>query len=183
METTALSACQERDASDAPNLFTIKGVKEWLISRGACAVISLRCVAAIVGCSTRVIKNAERAGELPSVDRCTYLRDDVAEWLLKHPRYIAQEQQPKWELNDETIGLIKALLQSKFAGLIRCWDGGGLDDLVNEIVFRLTKKRRRSSVAISTVIYSVCTETYRDLKRRMERNGQTISLNNLEDEI
>ena len=182
MEITAVKDCTARDTFDAPDSFTQKGVKEWLISRGAKGIINHRGVATIIGCSPRVVKDAERAGELTPIDRCTYLLDDVTKWLLAHPRYIAQGL-PKWEVDENALGMIRAMLLSTHKLLVRWWDNGDLEDLTHEVVARLLKKRRRDNVSMTTVVNGLCIDIFRELRTRMEKNGKTISLTNLEDEI
>lgn len=180
-EITRLADCQARNFFDAPEAFTKKNVKAWLISKGAKGIITANGVAYIIGIHARTVKDAERAGKITPIDKCTYTLDDVAQWLYENPRHIAQSL-PKFEADEETAGMIKAVLLSNFRGLVRAWDGGELDDLVNEVIYRLIQKRR-ATISKTTVVFSICNDIWRELIPRLRFKNQTVSLNDINREI
>ena len=126
----------KRDLSNAPSAFTRKAVKQWLIDHGAKGVISTSAVALIVGVSKRVVKDAERAGKLPAIDKCTYILDAVVDWLVKNPRYMAQGTR-YFHVTEGTMALVKQIILNRYKGLLKLWNND-LDDLTMETCYRLS---------------------------------------------
>ena len=146
----------KRDLSDAPSAPTKAAIKEWLIAKGAKGIISTAAVALIVGVSKRVVKDAERSGELPTIDARTYHIDAVAAWLLKHPRYVAQGT-GKYQITEDTYNHAMAILKKDYQTLIALWNND-VNDLAQEVCYRLAR----------TVVTSECSEDL--LIRRVANN-------------
>lgn len=141
---------QNNTYTSAPQTSTLKGVKDWLIARGACGIMSNTVVADIVGVSKRTVYNATRDGKLPTIDKCTYAIDDVAKWLFANQRYISQAGAVA--INEELYSHVKAMLLRFGQPLIKLYNND-VQELVSEIAFRLSKRRITSAVSLSTVIY------------------------------
>jgi len=165
---TVKSECKPRDPFDAPS-YSLRSVMEWLIGHGACGIINTRGVAYIVGCSMRVVKDAERRGEIKAIDKCTYKLESVAQWLMKHPRFISQSE-PGWEIDEARLSDIRNLLVSKHQALIAMFHDDA-EELVQEVAYRLMNYKK-TRCSFSTAVYSVVAKIARDEKRRI----QTVSL-------
>lgn len=126
----------KRDLSNAPSAFTHKAVKQWLLDHGAKGVISTAAVALIVGVSKRVVKDAERAGKLPNIDKCTYDLNAVVDWLVANPRYMAQGTR-YFQVTEDTIALVKQIILNRYQGLLKLWYDD-IDDLAAETCYRLS---------------------------------------------
>jgi len=151
MEKTNIQECTPRNVSEAPG-FSYRSVMQWLAERGAKGIINTRCVAYIVGCSLRTVKNAERNGEIKAIDKCTYELDSVARWLMKHPRFLAQDR-PSWNIDEKAMADIRNIVVSKHQTLIQMFNND-VDELVQEIACRLLKKKK-GKCSFSTAVYSV----------------------------
>ena len=60
--------------------------------------------------------------------------------------------------------------------------GWRLDDLVNEVIYRLIQKRR-ATISKTTVVFSICNDIWRELIPRLRFKNQTVSLNDINREI
>jgi len=161
---TVRSECKPRDMFDAPN-FSHRSIIQWLTEKGAKGIINARGVAYIIGCSLRVVKDAERAGFLKPIDKATYQLESVAQWLMKNPRFIAQSQ-PSWEVDEKMLSDIRNILLARHQTLIAKYNGD-VEELVQEIAFRLSRKRR-VNISASTAIFSVIADLIRKNNRRPE---------------
>lgn len=126
----------KRDLSNAPNAFTHKAVKQWLIEHGAKGVMSATAISLIIGVSKRTIKDAERAGKLPAIDKCTYEVDTVVDWLIDNPRYIAQGTR-YYQVTEETFAVVKNIIQQRYKTLLKYFHND-IDDLTTEVCYRLS---------------------------------------------
>ena len=146
----------KRNLSDAPAAATLKAIKEWLIAHGAKGIMSTAAVSLIVGVSKRVVKDAERSGELPAIDIRTYNIDSVAAWLAKHPRYVEQGT-GRYQITEDTYDHAMAILKKDYQTLIAIWNND-VQDLAQEVCYRLAR----------TVVTSECSENL--LIRRVANN-------------
>lgn len=167
-----------RDLRDAPDAATKKSIKEWLVKRGAKGIISTNAVALIIGCSRRVIKDAENAGAFKILDKCTYDLDSVVDWLMKNPRYIAQEKK-FYEVTEATYKNVKDILLRNSKTLIRLWNND-VDDLTAEVCYRISKKPMGATrVSEKTVIINVINNLWHE--KQTQQMVNTVSLNALQE--
>lgn len=165
-----------RDLRDAPDTATKKGVKEWLIRQGAKGIISTNAVAVIIGCSRRVVKDAENAGDIKAIDKCTYDLDSVVEWLWKNPRYIAQERK-YYEVTEATYPLVREIIQRNAKTLLRLWNND-IDDLTSEICYRITRKPMGATkVSERTLAINIINDLWRE--KQTQQMVRTVSLDAL----
>ena len=162
-----------RDLSDAPVAATKKAIKEWLIEKGARGIISTNALAVIIGCSRRVIKDAENANQFKILDKCTYDLDSVVDWLMKNPRYVAQ-QKKYYEVTEVTYQNVKEILLRNSKTLIRLWNDD-VDDLTAEVCYRISKKTMGATrVSEKTVIINVINSLWRE--KQTQQMAKTVSL-------
>lgn len=167
-----------RDLRDAPDAATKKSIKEWLIKRGAKGIISTNAVALIIGCSRRVIKDAENDGAFKVLDKCTYDLDSVVDWLMKHPRYIAQEKK-YYEVTEGTYPLVRSIIMQHARPLLKVWNND-IDDLTAEVCYRVSRKPMGATkVSEKTVIINIINDMWREKQTRQMVN--TVSLNALQE--
>jgi hypothetical protein len=165
-----------RDLRDAPDTATKKGIKEWLVSKGAAGIISTNAVAQIIGCSRRVIKNAENDGAFKILDKCTYDLDSVVEWLWKHPRYIAQNKK-YYEVTESTYKVVRAIVLQNARPLLKLWNND-TDDLVAEICYRIGRKTiGATKVSDRTLAINIINDLWREKQTQQMLN--TVSLDAL----
>lgn len=167
-----------RDLRDAPDAATKKAIKEWLIKRGAKGIISTNAVALIIGCSRRVIKDAENAGEFKILDKCTYSLDSVVDWLMQNPRYIAQEKK-YYEVTEATYPLVSSVIKQHARTLLKLWNND-LEDLTAEICYRISRKPMGATkVSEKTIIINIINDMWRE--KRTQQMANTVSLNALQE--
>jgi hypothetical protein len=167
-----------RDLRDAPDAATKKSIKEWLIKRGAKGIISTNAVALIIGCSRRVIKDAENEGAFKILDKCTYDLDSVVDWLMKHPRYIAQEKK-YYEVTEGTYPLVRSIIMQHAKPLLKVWNND-IEDLTAEICYRVSRKPMGATkVSEKTVIINIINDLWRE--KRTQQMVNTVSLNALQE--
>lgn len=140
----------ERDLSNAPNAFTHKSVKQWLVDHGAMGVLSISAISLIVGVSKRTIKDAERAGKLKNIDKCTYELDAVVDWLVKNPRHMAQGTR-YFKVTEETLENVKKIIRNRFQGLLQFWNND-IDDLALETCYKLSTTPLGAACSESLII-------------------------------
>lgn len=161
--------------TDAPIAATKTAVKQWLIERGAKGIISTNAVASILGVSRRVVKNAENENQFTILDKCTYTLDSVAEWLLKHPRYIAQDIKG-FEVTEELYPKVKQILLATSPTLVRLWNGD-VDDLTHEVCFQIAKNSKTSQCSENTIIRRAINNIWH--RKSTQQMTQTSSIENL----
>ena len=140
----------KRDLSNAPVSYTHKAVKQWLVEHGAMGVLSVSAVSLIIGISKRTVKDAERAGKLKAIDKCTYTLDAVVEWLVQNPRYIAQDTR-YFKVTEETLNHVNAIILSRYQGLLKLWNND-VDDLAQETCYKLSTTPMGAGCSESLVI-------------------------------
>ena len=163
---------EKRELTDAPMAATAKSVREWLLERGAKGILSTSAVANVVGCSKRTVKNAENSGELPSIDKCTYELDSVVQWLLKHPRYMAQGEN-RFQLTEATYQNVREILLKTSPTLIKLWNND-VDDLVSEVCYQMSRTRVSGSCSEKTIIHHAINNLWH--KKSTRQMVQTVSL-------
>ena len=168
-QKTNIQECTPRNYFDAP-AFSHRAVMKWLTDRGAKGIISTRGVAYIVGCSLRTVKDAERRGDLPPIDKCTYQLESVARWLMKNPRFISQDR-PNWTVDEKAMEDIRNIVVSRHQNLIQKFNND-VDELVQEIACRLLKKKKNEKCSFSTAVYDVIGH----IKRENLHRVQTVSI-------
>jgi hypothetical protein len=156
----------KRDLSNAPISYTHKAVKQWMIDHGAMGVLSVSAVSLIVGVSKRTVKDAERAGKLKTIDKCTYSLDAVVEWLVQNPRYIAQDTR-YFKVTEETLNHVKAIILTRYQGLLKLWNDD-VDDLAQETCYRLSTTPMGASCSESLVIIRMLNKIWhsKDIQNR-----------------
>ncbi len=160
----------KRAITDAPDSFTKKGAIDWLTAKGAKGIITAHAVATILGVGYRVVKDAERAGYIPAIDKCTYRLDDVAEWLLQNPRFMAQSH-AKYAVTDETAKTARIIILKSWRALLKYWE---LDDLIAEVCYRIIQQKKTSECSESLIITRVLAKIWREMKAR--HINKTVSL-------
>lgn len=165
----------KRDLSNAPAAFTPKAVKQWLLEHGAKGVISTAAVALIVGVSKRVVKDAERAGKLPAIDKCTYDLDDVVAWLVANPRYMAQGTR-YFQVTEDTVALVKQIIVTRYQGLLKLWNHD-VDDLVNETCYRLSLTPLGATCSDTLIIVRTLNKIWHS--KDVQNRRVTVSINSV----
>lgn len=163
----------KRNVADAPESLTKTGVKDWLVKNGAAGIISAAAAANIVGCSKRIIKNAEKDKQLKSVSPGVYLIDDLCCWLISKPKYLAQGV-PRWEITLELREHVKRELLARFNFFVRNYKDG-LEDLISEVCLIIAKKKKLKTVQESTVINSAIIDLWRKYNVANKNQIKTIS--------
>lgn len=163
----------KRNVADAPESLTKAGVTAWLIKNGAMGIMSAAAVANIVGCSKRVVKNAEKDKKLHAVSLGVYLREDVAIWLISNPKYLAQGV-PHWEITFELMEHVKRELLARYKYFVKVYPDE-LDDLVSEVCLIIAKKKKLTTVQESTVINSAIIDLWRKFSVAQGKKIKTIS--------
>lgn len=165
----------QNNLTDAPIAATKSAVKQWLMERGAKGIIATNAVASILGVSRRVIKNAENDGEFDVLDKCTYTLDSVAEWLLKHPRYMAQDIK-EFEVTEDLYPKVKKILLATSPTLVRLWNGD-VDDLTHEVCCQIAKNSKSSQCSENTIIRRAINNIWH--RKSTQQLTQTVSLETL----
>ena len=166
----------QENLTDAPIAPTKTAVKDWLIARGAKGVISTNAVASIIGVTRRVVKNAENDGEFEVLDKCTYSLDSVAAWLLRHPRYMAQDVK-KFELTEELYPKVRKVLLATSPTLISLWHGD-VEDLTHEVCLQIAKMGNSSGLCSeNTVIRRAINNVWH--RKSTQQLTQTVSMETL----
>ena len=129
---------KQQTLSDAPASTSAKAVKEWLMSKGACGIITTNAVAAILGISQRVVKDAERAGKIKAIDKCTYNIDSIVEWLRANPRFMAQSSAVRYEVTPETVTEVKTILKRQYPRLLALYFND-VEDCAHDVILKLSQ--------------------------------------------
>ena len=159
---------EQRDYTSAPGALTVESVRAWLTEKGAGEIIKRRTLAQILGVSERTIANAERKGEFSTVDRATYRLTDCLPWIMKTPRFIAQ-QGYHWKITEETAAHIRVIINKEWRGLLRYSD---LDDLTQETIVRMMRQPS-SECPEWLVIRRILARIWREYKNK----GITATIN------
>ena len=161
--------------TDAPITATKAAVKQWLIDKGAKGIISTNAVASLLGISRRVVKNAENDNAFVVLDKCTYSLDSVAEWLLKHPRYMVQKVSGI-ELTEDLYGKVKKIILQTSPTLLKLWNND-LDDLTHEVCCQIAKNSKSSSCSETTIIRRAINNIWH--RKSTQQMTQTVSIETL----
>lgn len=161
--------------TDAPNATTKAAVKQWLIERGAAGIISTNAVATLLGISRRVVKNAENDNAFEVLDKCTYSLDSVAEWLLKHPRYMVQKVKGI-ELTEELYEKVKKVIQQTSPTLLKLWNDD-LNDLAHEVCYQISKNSKGALCSETTIIRRAINNIWH--RKSTQQLTQTVSMETL----
>jgi hypothetical protein len=125
----------EKNLTSAPAAVNVKAIKEWLITQGAAGIMKLDAICDILGISKRVIQDAVRNGEIHPLEKSTFSLDEVANFLMVKPRYMAQKK-TKFTLTEEIYPEIQNILKQKYPTLIKLWNDD-MEELVSIIAHRL----------------------------------------------
>lgn len=159
-----------RSLNEAPESFTKKSVEEFLRNRGACGIITAHGIATILNVGYRVIKDAERNGEFKSIDKCTYRLEDLIDWIMKNPRFIAQSH-AKWDVTENTPEIAKTVIKKSWTALLKFWE---LEDLIAEVCYRMLQQKKTSECSEELVITRILAKIWREMKSRTIH--KTVSL-------
>lgn len=153
-----------RDLTDAPAVFSKAGIRDWLLERGAKGLMSASAIAAIIGVTPRVIKNAEARKDLSVVDKSTYPIESVIEWLYANPRYIRQNVR-YWQVTEETYPKVKQILLHQYKRMIELWNND-VDELTAEVCYRMGRMPMSSPVKETTVIFRTINNLWHEKQTR-----------------
>lgn len=167
----------KRNVVDAPESLTKTSIKAWLIKNGAAGVMSAAAVANIVGCSKRVVKNAEKDKKIQAVSPGVFVIDDVCSWLINNPKYLAQGV-PRWEITFELMEHVKRELLARHRIFVSTYPDE-LQDLVSEVCLLIAKKKKVNTVKESTVINSAIIDLWR--KYNVTKKSQLKKMDSIED--
>lgn len=125
----------ENNLTSAPVAPNVKAIKEWLITKGAAGIMKLDVVCDILGISKRVIQDAVRSGKIHPLEKSTYSLDEIANFLMSNPRYIAQKK-TKFALTEEIYPEIQSILKQKYPTLVKLFNDD-MEELTSIIACRL----------------------------------------------
>lgn len=156
---------------------TKQDVMDYLLQKGASAVMDTATVADILNRSMQTVQRCTREGKL-SCDKSVFNRfmftiDDVADFVLRNPRLIRTNQ--RLELSDERIKTIRRIVFKQWKTLA---DDMGIDDLIAEIQCRIlqTRSTPNSERFFGGVVQNILLNIYRERKKKI----QTVPLDVVE---
>ncbi len=133
--------------------------------------MNVSSVATIVGCSERVVKEAERGGKLKKLKSSTYEIDSVVSWLINNPRYIAQYA--CWEITEDLYILIQAIVKSNFKQMVNL-NNNDAEEIVHMVVVVLAKKPKRPYTTPGQAITQILKDMWAKMKVRQIANIDSL---------
>lgn len=162
---------KKMDQEQKSQTFTRAGVIELLHQKSICGCINVNGLSEALGTiSPRMIRMYAKKGELKSMPNCgayyLFKVEDVADWLLMHPRYIVKKNIDNSDLTVERVEQLSAFIRNytskQWRGLLKYME---VDDIVMEVL-QMVCRKNHSNVTDGTLVFRALATLYRKLTRR-----------------
>jgi len=163
---------EEKEKLLSPSDLNTTAITSWLKAIGLGDIVDSRMLAVkLHNVTERTIRNHAQNGRLKRAQAGSYVfrLEDVADWLVRNPRYIAQSSE-HWAVDEHTRNSIRKIVLNDWKNMTKIYD---LDDIVSEIVSCLLSKPKNTAY-ITTAINNSLRQVWRKLKK--ENLHRTVSL-------
>lgn len=171
MEQTSTTV-QENKSQEVPQTFTRDSIIKLLHTKSICGAIDSYRLSELLGTiSQRMIRNHTKSGQLKPLDHRShyyiYKVEDVADWLLKYPKYLFVAKNDNSDITKERFAelsnYIRIAVTNSWKGLLERMD---MEDIISEVILIILRKKR-TNVSDAMLVYRALSTIWNKEKKRI----------------
>lgn len=155
--------------------FSQKGIIEFLHQKAVCDCMDVRTLSETLGTiSPRMIRKYTASGDLKPIYKDStmyvYRCGDIADWLIKFPRYFFMREKSQIEMTDEKYKELNAIIRRQVFShwretLLKQMD---IDDICSEVICNILRKRYNGRVTDNVLVSRELSKLWGRISKRID---------------